>query len=213
VPPALASILRAMTARNPQHRIPLPDARNAFEQYLVEQLDRRPAPAPAPAVGEVARAEVQEHRDLLQTPPDAEFDRLARMAARLLHARGAVVATVEEGRVWAKARVGVEDPEARAIGELAAALLEHRSPAVVPDTLADRRTLGSRTTAGGEPLRFFAGVPLALRDGSRLGTLAVVDVVPRELDGEALQTLRDLADIAVHELELRLATRRALFAR
>jgi GAF domain-containing protein len=66
---------------------------------------------------------------------------------------------------------------------------------------------------GGAPLRFFAGLPLALRDGSRLGTLAVVDVIPRDLDGEALQTLRDIADIAVHELELRLATRRALFAR
>src|SRR3712207_8002211 len=51
------------------------------------------------------RVEAGEHRDLLQTPPDAEFDRLARMAARLLRARGGVISTVVEGRVWAKARI------------------------------------------------------------------------------------------------------------
>jgi tRNA A-37 threonylcarbamoyl transferase component Bud32 len=213
LPPSLAEVLRGMTAQNPRLRMSLLDARNAFEQFLVEQLDRRPAAPPSSSPNEAHRAEVQEHRDLLQSPPDVEFDRLARMAARQLHARGAVVSTAEGGQVWAKARNGVEEPEARVIGELAAAVLEHRSPMIVPDILADRRTAGSTVTAGGTPVRFFAGLPLALRDGSRLGTLAVVDVIPRDLDGEALQTLRDIADIAVHELELRLATRRALFAR
>jgi eukaryotic-like serine/threonine-protein kinase len=213
LPPSLAAILRGMTAQNPMMRLSLVDARNAFEQYLVEQLDRRPAAAAVPTVGETQRVEVQEHRDLLQTPPDVEFDRIARMVARLLRARGALVSTVVDGHVWSKARVGVEEHEARAIAELGAALLEHRSPTVVPDTLSDPRTAQVLATVSGTPLRFFAGLPLALRDGSRLGTLAVVDVIPRELDSEALQTLRDLADMAVHELELRLATRRALFAR
>jgi len=213
LPPSLAAILRGMTAQNPMARMSLIDARNAFQQFLVEQLDRRPPAAPAQSVGEAKRADVQEHRDLLQTPPDAEFDRLARMIGRLLRPRGVLVSTVVEGRTWAKARVGVEEPEARAIAELGAALLEHRSPTIVPDTLTDPRTAGAGATVGGLPIRFFAGLPLALRDGSRLGTLAVVDVVPRELDADALQTLRDVADIAVHELELRLATRRALFAR
>jgi sigma-B regulation protein RsbU (phosphoserine phosphatase) len=166
-----------------------------------------------PGIGAAQRAEVQEHRDLLRTPPDAEFDRLARMAVRLLAAGGAVISTVADGRVWAKARVGLEEPDARLVGELAAALVEHRAPVIVPDTLVDPRTARLAATASGMPVRFLAGLPLALRDGSRLGTLAVVDVVPRDLDGDAVQTLRDLADIAVHELEVRLATRRALFAR
>jgi hypothetical protein len=213
VPPPLAELLRGMTAQNPLLRIPLADARNGFEQFLVEQLDRRRATTAAAEAAQAQRVEAQEHRDLLQTPPDAEFDRLARMAVRLLAAGGAVISTVADGRVWAKARVGLEEPDARLVGELAAALVEHRAPVIVPDTLVDPRTARLAATASGMPVRFLAGLPLALRDGSRLGTLAVVDVVPRDLDGDAVQTLRDLADIAVHELEVRLATRRALFAR
>jgi eukaryotic-like serine/threonine-protein kinase len=213
LPPSLAAVLKGMTAQNPAMRLSLTDARNGFEQFLVEQLDRRPAAAPIATAGDSQRADVQEHRDLLQTPPDVEFDRLARMVARLLRARGVLVSTVVEGRVWTKASVGLEEPEARAIAELGTPLVEHRAPTIVQDTLADPRTAGTAATVSGAPLRFFAGLPLALRDGSRLGTLAVVDVIPRDLDPDALQTLRDVADIAVHELELRLAARRALFAR
>ena len=213
LPPSLAAILRGMTTQNPAARTPLPDARTAFEQFLVEALDRRAAPQPA---GPSAPArDVQEHADLLQTPPDVEFDRLARMAARLLHAEGAVISTVDGSRVWAKARYGLEEAEARSIGDFAAGLLGSQRPVLLPDTAADPRAARAAVavTVGGRPVRFFAGMPLALRDGARLGTLAVVGALPRELDGEAVQMLRDVADIAVHELELRLATRRALFAR
>ena len=53
----------------------------------------------------------------------------------------------------------------------------------------------------GEPnIRFYAGCPLTVFNGNRLGTLCIIDNRPRTLDSEDLQHLRDLARMAEQEL-------------
>jgi GAF domain-containing protein len=83
----------------------------------------------------------------------------------------------------------------------------------IPDALKDPRTAGNPVVVGEPNVRSYAAAPLTTSDGHTLGSLCVYDYEPREFDEAALRTLTDLADIVMHEMELRLASRRALFNR
>ena len=81
---------------------------------------------------------------------------------------------------------------------------------VVPDTMKDERFSGHPFVTGEPGVRFYAGAPLRAANGSRIGTLCVVDTIPRRpLESSEKQILTDLAAVVVDELELRLATRNA----
>ena len=72
---------------------------------------------------------------------------------------------------------------------------------VVPDTLEDERFADNPAVTGPARIRFYAGVPLVLADGSRVGTLCVGDHRPRLLDEHQLDELRRLAALVVAELQ------------
>ena len=72
---------------------------------------------------------------------------------------------------------------------------------IVPDALADARFAENPLVVDGPRLRFYAGYPLILEDGSCIGTLCLMDTRPRTLAGPDLQRLHDLADMAVHEFQ------------
>lgn len=117
---------------------------------------------------------------------------------------------VDRDRIWFKSRVGLEvDEIARDPGLCASAIL-HDSPWVVENAEVDPRALANPLVAGELGIRFYAGVPLHTHDGHNLGTLCVLDYVPREITAEEVMNLEDLAAMVMSELELRLATRRAL---
>jgi GAF domain-containing protein len=77
----------------------------------------------------------------------------------------------------------------------------NRVPLIVPDTLLDPRFADSPAVIGPLRVRFYAGYPQIVSDGSCIGTLCIADVKPRELEPSALDELRSLADIAVREVE------------
>ena len=81
---------------------------------------------------------------------------------------------------------------------------------IVRDAVNDPRTLANPLVAGEFGLQFYAGVPLRTPDGYNLGTFCILDREPREFSDEDTAALEDLAALVMHDLELRLHSRRAL---
>jgi signal transduction histidine kinase len=149
---------------------------------------------------------------ILDTPPEERFDRIARLAARLLGAPTALITFVDQDRQWFKARVGFDRPETPVEVSFCAHAIRETGPLVVPDARADPRFAGNPLVTGAPHIRAYAGQPIAARDGQPVGTLCVIHPEPRNLSAEDLATLADLA--AWVELELAAGeTSRALLAR
>jgi diguanylate cyclase (GGDEF)-like protein len=130
---------------------------------------------------------------LLGSAPEEAFDRITRMAARLLNAPTALVSLVDSDVQWFKSRCGFESAEtARDISFCGHAILG-REPLVVGDAARDPRFSDNPMVLGEPHVRFYAGVPLYSVDRMPIGTLCVLDRVPRELAPADLDLLRDLA--------------------
>jgi diguanylate cyclase (GGDEF)-like protein len=151
---------------------------------------------------------------LLGSPPEEAFDRITRMAARLLNAPTALVSLIDKDVQWFKSRCGLEATEtARDISFCGHAILGHE-PLVVGDATQDPRFHDNPLVTGEPHVRFYAGVPLYSVDRMALGTLCVLDTEPRQLDAEELGLLRDLARMVeqlIHHRQLAAAVQ-ALYA-
>jgi transcriptional regulator with GAF, ATPase, and Fis domain len=118
-----------------------------------------------------------------------------------------VISFVASDRKWFKSRIGISiDAAPRAISFSAHAILQS-DVFVVTDASTDARFAGNPLVTETH-IRFCAGAPITTRDGHSLGTICVMDRVPRELSAAQLQRLRALARHAMHLLELRRATLR-----
>ncbi|MFN2607299.1 MAG: SpoIIE family protein phosphatase [Acidimicrobiales bacterium] len=149
--------------------------------------------------------------DILDTPPDGTFDRIAALAARLFGVPIAIISVVDSDRIWFKAHHGLPDVEQvdREPGLCASAILQSEAW-IVTDAGVDPRTLANPLVAGEMGLRFYAGVPLTTSDGFNLGTLCVIDRAPRRVTDDEVAALSGLAALVVDALELRLASRAAV---
>jgi sigma-B regulation protein RsbU (phosphoserine phosphatase) len=160
---------------------------------------------------EEARMAAVRRYDILDTPPDGAFDRIASAAADLFGVPIAIVSIVDTDRIWFKSHHGLDGVTeiGRDPGLCASAILGDR-PWVVTDAVVDPRTLANPLVAGDFGLRFYAGAPLTTSDGHNLGTLCVLDHQPREVTAAETRILTHLASVVVDELELRLSARAAL---
>ncbi|MFV3073601.1 GGDEF domain-containing protein [Niveispirillum fermenti] len=148
------------------------------------------------------------HRyDILDTPPEPQFDRIVSMASRMTGAPISLLSLIAEDRQWFKAQEGLgstQTPRSLAFCDHA---IRHRGVMVVKDALTDARFADHPMVTGTPNIRFYAGAPLITRDGHVLGTLCIIDRQPRALSVREEGFLLDLAAIAMDELELRLANR------
>jgi diguanylate cyclase (GGDEF)-like protein len=134
--------------------------------------------------------------DILDTDPEERFDRLTRMAKRVFGVSIALVSMVDENRQWFKSRAGLDASETgRDISFCGHAILG--SDVFV---IEDERFADNPLVTGPPNIRFYAGVPLRYLNGSKLGTLCIIDQQPRSLDEDDLDMLRDLAEMAESEL-------------
>ena len=215
VRPEVATILRAMTARDPVARMPLAAATAAFNDLLIDDAIRqRGLGAPVSAQQEAARLAALRRYDILDSPPEATYDRVTRLASRLLGMPFAAVSIVDVDRVWFKSREGVDLTEVDR-NDSFCVITDPGSgePWAVADAQDDPRLRGTAQVVGDPYVRAYAAAPLITHDGHSLGALCVFDSRPRRFSTEDLDVLRDLADVVMNELELRLASRRALFER
>ena len=157
--------------------------------------------APTPA-DETTRLAALEEMKVAYTPAEERFDRLVRLACRLLNVPIATVTLIDAEVQWFKAREGVTNSEdSRAVSFCAHAIL-HPEPLVVPDARVDPRFAGNPLVTGDPFIRFYAGHPIQAPDGSHIGTLCVIDREPRTLAATDLESLRDLAGITESELQV-----------
>ena len=163
-------------------------------------MSHRPAPLPA---CEHERLEALRRYDILDTPPEDDFDRLATLAALLCETPIALVSLLDERRQWWKARCGVRLNEtSRALAFCSHAILG-TTILEVPDAALDERFARSPLVIGDAGIRFYAGVPLFTPDGFALGTLCVMDRRPRRLRSDQRKGLWLLAEQVVGLLEQR----------
>lgn len=169
-------------------------------------------PAPIPST-EPARLAALAACQVLDTGPEAEFDDLTRLAAELCRVPMAMVSLVDRTRQWFKSRVGVEASETPRNWSFCAHTVLGHEPLIVEDALLDADFRTSPLVTGEPRIRFYAGVPLVLRDGHAVGALCVVDRVPRQLSPAQLDTLVALARQVTSQLELRRASHELADAR
>jgi formate hydrogenlyase transcriptional activator len=152
---------------------------------------------------EVERLKALRRYQILDTPPEPAFDRIAEMAANFFHVPMAGISLVDEDRVWFKSRVGISfDQTARDAGLCSSAMLS-QGVYHLSDAAHDERALGhSFVTDLG--IRFYAAAPLCTHDGFNLGTLWVLDQKPRNLASGEAEMLRALAALTINQMELRL---------
>jgi sigma-B regulation protein RsbU (phosphoserine phosphatase) len=165
------------------------------------------------SLDEAGRLAAVRRYEILDTPPDGAFDRIAALAARWLNTPLASVTIVDEDRIWFKALQGLEGVREipREPGLCASAICSDRTT-VIPDTLADPVAASNSLVTGPLGVRFYAAAPVVTADGYRLGTVNVIDTRPRAITEAAMATLADLAAVVTDELELRLSALRAVRA-
>jgi PAS domain S-box-containing protein len=148
---------------------------------------------------EAHRLQVLLDLNILDTAPDERFDRITRMAARLFAVPVAMVSLIDADRQWFKSRIGVPFTQTERATSFCTHTILQDGAMVVEDATGDERFAASPyvTDAGA---RFYAGYPLAAPDGSRIGTICVLDHVPRAFDDEQRALLRDLAGMVTNEI-------------
>ncbi|HVU32483.1 MAG TPA: response regulator [Opitutaceae bacterium] len=149
-------------------------------------------------------AALQAHH-ILDTPPEPEFDELARLAADICGVPIALITFVDRDRQWFKAKVGLEtDETSREVSFCAHAICEpEREVFEIPDASADARFADNPLVTGAPHIRFYAGSPLVDGTGHALGTLCVIDRTPRTLTTAQRRGLAALRRFVVTSLELR----------
>ena len=152
-------------------------------------------PAPLPA-DEDERLSALRALLLLDTPPEERFDRLARFVAEQLDVPIALLKLVDGQRQWFKARVGLDATETpRDISFCGHAIMKN-DLFIVEDASRDPRFSDNPLVTGEPHIRFYAGAPLSAPGGHRIGTLCVIDTVPRTLGPVELSILDALRRLA-----------------
>ncbi|MBD6616524.1 GAF domain-containing protein [Komarekiella sp. 'clone 1'] len=152
---------------------------------------------------EAARLEALRQYQILDTEPEPAYDSLAQLAAYICGTPIALVNFIDEHRQWFKARVGLDVPEMPRNVGLSYLCQERRDIVVVTDTLADEKLANNPVVTADPYVRFYAGVPLITPKGDVLGTLCVLDRVPRELSQKQIEALLALSRQVISQLELR----------
>ena len=146
---------------------------------------------------------------LLDTPPEEAFDRLTRLATRVLRAPIALVSLVDEEREFFKSQVGLPEPWAtRREAPLSHSFCQHLVATGRPLVIEDARThplVRDNLAIPDLGVVAYAGIPLVTSQGHVLGSLCVVDTEARRWKDAEIAILTDLAASAVTEIELRLA--------
>ncbi|MGF7206558.1 GAF domain-containing protein [Skermanella aerolata] len=151
---------------------------------------------------ELRRLEALKAYEILDTAPEAAFDRLTAVAAGLFQTPVSLVSLIDETRQWFKSCRGLavtETPRDMAFCDHA---IRADDVLVVPDATRDPRFRSNPLVVGEPHIRFYAGAPLRTPGGEVLGTLCVIDFKPRRPSPENIRLLALLAQAVVDALEL-----------
>jgi two-component sensor histidine kinase len=140
---------------------------------------------------------------ILDTPREADFDEIVKVASAICGTPISVINLIDQGRQWFKAEVGLGVRETPIDNSICAHAILQPDLFIVPDTTLDHRFCDNTLVIGDPHLRFYAGALLETPEGFPLGTVCVLDYKPRELDQTQQAFLRLMANQVMKLLELR----------
>lgn len=152
-----------------------------------------------------ARLDALRRSGVLDTPPEAAFDRLTRLAAKALHVPVALVSLVDSDRQFFKSCIGLPEPWASERGTpLSHSFCQHavaaRQPLIVDDA-RDHPALRDNLAIRDLDVIAYAGIPLIASDGEALGSLCVIDNKPRRWTTEETSLLAEIAEAVVAQID------------
>ena len=166
------------------------------------------APSSAPTADEAARLAALHALQVMDTLPEPVYDDIVALAAQICGTPIGLVSLIGGERQWFKARVGLAPTEtSRDLAFCAHAIAAPEPLFVVEDATLDPRFSANPLVTGAPHIRFYAGAPILLPGGEAMGTVCVIDTVPRTLDAAQLRALQALARQVSHLFELRLRSR------
>jgi len=152
---------------------------------------------------ECSRLESLRSFRILETPCEQEFDDIVHLAAIICDTPVAVIAFIDEQKVWFKAKVGLELDDVPRDDSFCAHAILQSDALIVSDPMSDERFMSSSFVKQCG-IQFYAGIPIITADNHHIGTLAVMDRVPHLMTEEQKGSLKVLARHIVQELERRL---------
>jgi len=145
--------------------------------------------------------------EILDTPPNPNFDRITKLAAKLFHVPIALISLVDADRIWFKSRFGLDVSQIDKEFGLCSVAIQSNDIYLMKDAANDLLTSTNPFVTGQCRLRFYAAAPLTMKGGYNIGTLCIIDRRPREFEEWQKEVLQDLAEILINQIELRLATK------
>ncbi len=151
---------------------------------------------------ETTRLQSLESLHLIDTHPEERFDRITRLACKVFNVPIALMSLVDRERQWCMSRQGTSLCEMSRHDSFCSHAILQEQPLVVPDARLDLRFADNPLVTGEPRIRFYAGQPIRTPDGSRVGTLCIIDRQPRPFPDEDKAMLRDLAAMIDREFYL-----------
>jgi len=150
------------------------------------------------------RTRVLQAYDILDTPPEEAFDKITRLAAQMFQVAISLVTFIDAERQWFKSHHGTDLHETDLSASFCLCAVQDGCTLVVPNALEDPRFFNNPSVTAGLELRYYVGAPLITPEGVALGTLCLIDTVPRQRPSTAqISMLETLASVIVDEMRLR----------
>jgi PAS domain S-box-containing protein len=157
---------------------------------------------PPPLPDEPSRISALHDLRILDTPPEARFDRITRLAQHLFDVPIVLVSLVDTDRQWFKSCQGLLASQTSRDVSFCAHAIARPEPLVIPDARDDPRFADNPLVTGEPHIRFYAGCPVRGPNDYRLGTLCLIDRRPRQLDANQLLLFQELTAMVEDQLHL-----------
>ena len=154
---------------------------------------------------EVARLEALRRYEILDTFPEQSYNDFTALAAYICQTPIALISLIDEHRQWFKAKLGLGVNETHRDSAFCAHAILQTDVLLVPDAAADQRFSDNDLVTGEPHIRFYAGAPLLTPDGFELGTLCVIDRVPRTINEAQTKGLKALSRQIIIQMEYEFA--------
>jgi adenylate cyclase len=152
---------------------------------------------------EKARLESLHNQNILDTEGEEDFDRIVKVASFICGTPISLISLVDRDRQWFKSKMGLDIDETPRSVSFCSHAIQQEGIMEVEDATKDNRFKENALVTGNPNIRFYAGTPLITENGLKLGTLCVIDKVPRKLSPEQKECLESLSKQVMDQIKLR----------